>query len=152
MLNLKLNADQLTGDNSYEFGLQKSFLDNRLLLSGSFGVENQKIDEKNNQNNFIGDLNFEYLLNEPGTFRVNIFNESNDKTIIQNEQQGTFTQGAGLRYKEDFHTLKDFKAIQYFLDFFRAKKNRRYLGKNASKKIPLPNLEEGTQLFIKPNH
>jgi len=152
MLNLKLNADQLTGDNSYEFGLQKSFLDNRLLLSGSFGVENQKIDEKNNQNNFIGDLNFEYLLNEPGTFRVNIFNESNDKTIIQNEQQGTFTQGAGLRYKEDFHTLKDFKAIQYFLDFFRAKKNRRYLGKNANKKIPLPNLEEGTQLLIKPNH
>ena len=73
-LNVNMNADQVSGDNSYEFGVTKGFLDNRLILSGSFGVENQKADETN-QSSLIGDVNLEYLLNQSGTFRINIFNE-----------------------------------------------------------------------------
>jgi len=137
-LNVDLNSDQLTGDNSYEFGVKKGFLDDRLILSGSFGVENQKIDESTDQSYVIGDVNLEYLLNKNGTFRVNIFNESNDKTIIQNQDQGTFTQGAGLSYKEDFNTVKDFKAIQYFLDIFRRKKNKRYPIKRKRRQVLVP--------------
>lgn len=142
-LNVNLNSDQLTGDNSYEFGVKKGFLDDRLIFSGSFGVENQKIDETTDQSHVIGDVNLEYLLNETGTFRVNIFNESNDKTIIQNQDQGTFTQGAGLSYKEDFNTVKDFKAIQYFLDIFRRKKNKRYPIKRKKRQVLVPK-EEGS--------
>jgi len=137
-LNVNLNSDQLTGDNSYEFGVKKGFLDDRLILSGSFGVENQKIDENTDNSYVIGDVNLEYLLNETGTFRVNIFNESNDQTIIQNQDQGTFTQGAGLTYKEDFNTVKDFKAVQYFLDIFRRKKNKRYPIKRKKRQVLVP--------------
>lgn len=138
-LNLNVDSDNLTGDNTYEFGVSKGFLDDRLILSGSFGVENRKTDESSNQNSIIGDLNLEYLLNESGTFRINIFNESNDKTIIQNSDQSSFTQGVGLYYKEDFHTLKDFKAVQYFLDIFRKKANKRYPIKRKRKQTPVPN-------------
>lgn len=136
-LNVNMNSDQLSGDNSYEFGISKGFLDDRLILSGSFGVENQKADETN-QSSLIGDVNLEYLLNQSGTFRVNIFNESNDQSTIQSAKQGPFTQGIGLYYKEDFDSFHDFKAVQYFLDIFRKKKNKRYPIKRKRKQVPVP--------------
>ncbi|MCH2230793.1 MAG: translocation/assembly module TamB [Crocinitomicaceae bacterium] len=136
-LNVNLDSDILTGDNSYEFGISKGFLDDRLLFSGSFGVENQHFDD-HTENAFIGDVKLEYLLNESGTFRVNIFNESNDKTIIQDQNKGPFTQGAALNYQEEFHKVKDFKVIQYFLDIFRKKKNKRYPIKRKHKQVPVP--------------
>lgn len=144
-LNINLDNDQITGDNTFEFGVKKGFLDDRLILSGSFGVENQKVDD-HGESSFIGDLNLEYLLNESGTFRVNIFNESNDKTIIQNQQRGHFTQGAGFHYQEDFNTVKDFKVIQYFLDIFRKKKNKRYPIKRKRKQTPVPKNNDGGYL------
>jgi len=136
-LNVNMNSDQLSGDNSYEFGISKGFLDDRLILSGSFGVENQKADETN-QSSLIGDVNLEYLLNQTGTFRINIFNKSNDQSTIQTAKQGLFTQGIGLYYKEDFNSFKDFKAVQYFLDIFRKKKNKRYPIKRKRKQVPVP--------------
>lgn len=137
-MNVNMNSDNLTGDNTYEFGVTKGFLNDRLILSGSFGVENRKNVEAGQESSIIGDINLEYLLNESGTFRVNIFNASNDKSIIQSEDQGSFTQGAGLYYKEDFHTIKDFKAIQYFLDIFRKKGKKRYPIKRKRKQTPVP--------------
>lgn len=139
-LNVNMDSDHLTGDNTYEFGVSKGFLDDRLILSGSFGVENRKTDESSNQNSVIGDVNLEYLLNKNGTFRVNIFNTSNDKTVIQTNQQGAYTQGAGLYYKEDFNSVKDFKVIQYFLDIFRRNGNKRYPIKRKRKQTPVPQI------------
>lgn len=136
-LNVNMSSDQLSGNDSYEFGVSKGFLDDRLILSGSFGVANQKADETN-QSSLIGDVNLEYLLNQSGTFRINIFNESNDRAIIQSAKQGNFTQGIGLYYKEDFSSFKEFKAIQYFLDIFRKKKNKRYPIKRKRKQVPVP--------------
>ena len=138
LLNINMNSDQLSGDNTYEFGVSKGFLNDRLILYGSFGVENQRIDETTDESSLIGDINIEYLLNESGTFRVNIFSESNDRTIIQSQEQGEFTQGVGLNYKEDFHTIKDFKAIQYFLDIFRKKENKRYPIKRKRRQVAIP--------------
>lgn len=139
-MNVNLNSDQRTGDNTYEFGVSKGFLDDRLILSGSFGVENRQVSQSEKQSNVIGDVKLEYLLNQDGSIRVNIFNESNDKTIIQNADQGNFTQGAGLTYKEDFRTVKDFKLIQYFLDFFRKKENKRYPDKRKRKQVKVPEM------------
>ncbi|MEJ6617478.1 MAG: translocation/assembly module TamB domain-containing protein [Crocinitomicaceae bacterium] len=136
-LNVNMNSDQLSGNDSYEFGVSKGFLDDRLILSGSFGVENQKADETS-QSSLIGDVNLEYLLNQTGTFRINIFNMSNDQSTIQTAKQGNFTQGVGLYYKEDFRTIHDFKAVQYFLDVFRKKKNKRYPIKRKRKQVPVP--------------
>lgn len=137
-LNVNYNNDQLTGDSQYEFGISKGFLDDRLILSGSFGVENTDNSEGDVHSNLIGDLNLEYLLNESGTFRVNIFNQSTDKTIIQENNLGNFTQGAGLSYKEDFNDVNDFKLIQSFLDLFRSKENKRFIKKQNKQKRRVP--------------
>ena len=136
-LNVNLDSDKLTGEDTYELGVTKGFLDNRLILSGSFGIENQKIDESKDRSSIIGDVRLEYLLNENGTFRINIFNESNNNRIIQNQDQGPFTQGAGLHYQEDFNNIKDFKAIQYFFDIFRKKQNKRYPIKRKRRQVSI---------------
>ena len=106
-------------------------------------MESQASDDSQ-ESGFIGDLNLEYLLNESGTFRVNIFNESNAKSVIQNNQQGHFTQGAGLHYQEDFEPTEDFKAIQYFLDIFRKKENKRFPIKRKRRQTPVPPKTEET--------
>ncbi|MDG1331339.1 MAG: translocation/assembly module TamB domain-containing protein [Crocinitomicaceae bacterium] len=133
-LNFNIDNDNLTQDNTVELGLKKGFLDDRLILSGSFGVET----EADDHSSIIGDVNLEYSLNESGTFRVNIFNESNDKTIIQDQQKGNFTQGAGLHYQEDFNGADDFNAFQAFLDIFRKKENKRNKNKRKKRQVPVP--------------
>ena len=157
-LNVDFNSDQITGDNKLEFGLSKGFLDDRLILSGSFGVENygenSGVEDENGEvigSELIGDVRLEYLLNESGTFRVNIFNESTDRTIIQDGDQGKFTQGAGLNYREDFNSIEDFKLIQYVLDIFRKKGNKRYLdrGKKQQRRVP-PETEIKEEPELKP--
>ena len=90
-------------------------------------------------------MNLEYSLNESGSFKINIFNESNQNTILNN-QLGLFTQGAGLQYQEDFTTLDEFKALQYLLDIFRKKEKKKYPKKNKEKRTPIPTIEEENNL------
>lgn len=137
-LNVSYDSDNLSENKQYEFGITKGFLDNRLILSGSFGVENYIDESSVQQSGLIGDLSLEYLLNEDGTFRVNIFNESTDKTVIQEATLGKFTQGAGLSYKEEFNSTREFKALQYFLDIFRKRQNKRYPIKRKKQQRPVP--------------
>ncbi|MGB0933288.1 MAG: translocation/assembly module TamB domain-containing protein, partial [Lishizhenia sp.] len=137
-LNVALDSDELTGDNSYELGVSKGFLDDRLIVSGSFGVENRTNENAAQTNNFIGDVSIEYLLNESGNFRVNVFNESNDYSIIQDNNVGQFTQGVGLQYQEEFQNLGDFKLFQYIADVFRTKKNKKYNYSEKKKLKPIP--------------
>jgi hypothetical protein len=139
-LNFNIDNDAVTDDNTVELGLRKGFLDDRLILSGTFGVET----ESNDHSSIIGDVNLEYSLNESGTFRVNIFNESNDKTIISDQQEGHFTQGASLHYQEDFNGTEDFKALQAFLDIFRKKKNKRNKQKRKKRQVAVPPKEGET--------
>jgi len=120
---------------SAELGLQKSLLNDRLVIKGSLGVE------KGTQNaggSFIGDVNVEYLINEKGTFRASIFNESNDNTVIQEKSQGQFTQGAGLNYQEEFNNIHDFQMIQYALDLFRKPGQKKYPIKRKRKQKEIP--------------
>ena len=124
-LNVNLDSDQLSGESTYEFGVTKGFLDNRLILNGSFGVENVTSSSQS-QSALIGDVRLEYLLNESGTVRINVFNESNDFSVINEKSLGPFTQGAGIHYQEDFDNFDNFKLAQYFLDIFRKKGNKRY--------------------------
>lgn len=142
-LKVGIDNDMISGDNTYEFGISKGFLNDRLIFSGSFGVENygeEEVDDNGNVSTgqLIGDLNLEYVINESGTFRVNIFNESTDKTIIQESGEGDFTQGAGLSYKEDFESFDDFKVVQFVLDLFRKKENKRYIKRSKKNQRPVP--------------
>ncbi len=134
--NVDLSSDNVAG-NEVAFGVTKGFLDDRLTITGSFGVESTTAGEQS-KSALIGDLEIEYKLNESGTFRVNVFNESNDNSVLQSQNQGRFTQGAGVHYREDFNTAKDFKVIQKFFDIFRKKENKRYPYRRKKRQTPVP--------------
>jgi hypothetical protein len=142
-MNVNLESDNLSGQFSGEFGLSKNFLNDRLQVSGSLGVGSVRDESVQNgnapgQNTIIGDVEAEYLLNDDGTFRISAFNESNNNTAIQNNNQGQFTQGVGVSYKEDFHTLEDFKLFQFFANLFRSKENKKDLPRDKDKRKPIP--------------
>jgi len=138
-LNVDYGADKVAGDNSVELGVKTGLLNDRLIVSGSFGVENKTdgesgTNEGSTQSSLIGDVNIEYLINEKGTFRVNVFNQSNANSV--NENSGSFTQGAGISYHEEFNSWKDFELFQAFLDIFRKKEKKHFKNKKVKKKLP----------------
>lgn len=128
-LNVDMKSDDVSKDSKYGVGLKTGFLDDRLIVSGSFGVENKSATDatsgtsSKSTNSLIGDVSVEYLVNEKGTFRINAFNKSNNNSVKEN--QGPFTQGAGISYHEDFNKFEDFELMQFFLDIFRKKANRK---------------------------
>ncbi len=135
-MKVDIDSDDVTGEGSVEFGVSKGFFDDKLLVSTSFGVGNQGTA---NDGAIIGDVSVEYLLNQDGTFRVNVFNRSNTNNALQQNQQGPLTQGIGINYKEDFHNMEDFKLIQFIFDVFRTEENRKVMGKRKDKKLtPIP--------------
>lgn len=122
-LNVEYDGDQTTGQKKYAVGGQYAIGQNQnFILKGTFGVANTASGESQAQTTLIGDMSLEYLINEDGTFRVNIFNESNDNSVIQDKTNGLFTQGVGLHYQEEFNTAEDFKLLQVLLDLFRNEK------------------------------
>jgi hypothetical protein len=138
-LNVDYGADKVAGDNSVELGVKTGLLNDRLIVSGSFGVENKTDNASGPSNNatqssLIGDVNIEYLINEKGTFRVNVFNQSNANSV--NENSGPFTQGAGISYHEEFNTWKDFQLFQTVLDVFRKKDKKHFKKVKVKKKLP----------------
>ncbi|SFT38390.1 Family of unknown function [Lishizhenia tianjinensis] len=134
-IGVALDKDELTGDNTVELGVSKEFLDDKLIVSTSFGVENSAANSATNTSNFIGDVRVEYVLNDARTMRVNVYNESNDYSVIQDNNQGQYTQGVGIHYQEDFQNLSDFKLFQYIGNLFRKEDNKKEDNKNK-KKIP----------------
>ncbi len=136
-LNVGLDKNNLTLGTSYSVGITKGFYGDKLILKGNFGVENTGASSYTNKNLPIGDVNLEYKLNDAGTFKINIFNESNQNRIYSNNT-ALFTQGAGIQYQEEFNSFKNFKVFQYFLDFFRSKDNKKIkITKNKNRK-PVP--------------
>lgn len=147
-MNVNLDADQNTGESSFEFGIKKGFIDDRLIFTGSFGVENSSgAQQQQGQSALIGDVSLEYLINESGTFRINVFNESNDYSIIQDKNLGPFSQGAGLHYQEDFDTWQNFKIGQYFLDIFRSKQNKKFPIKRKRRQTSVPQVGDSGSIL-----
>ena len=127
--------NDLVGIDLIEFGISKRFFNDRLIVSGNFGLEEDSTGSSQTSSYIpIGDIFVEYLINESGTFRATAFSESDPYNVGTDETgQKPSTQGAGLSYQEDFTNIDDFKLIQYFFDIFRPKSKRRYLRKNKNK-------------------
>jgi len=123
------------GASNVSTSVQKSILNDRLIITGNFGVQNNT-GSSSATGGFVGDVSVEYLVNESGTFRVNAFNRSNSNTVKENT--GPFTQGAGLSYHEDFNSRKDFILLQSFLDIFRAKENKIEKLKRKKRQTKVP--------------
>lgn len=122
-MNVGYNDNTVTGDKNFQFGLQRAYGQKQnIVLKTSLGVSNNT-STGTSQNSLIGSFNLEYLINADGTFRVSIFNESNDKGILSNKDKGDFTQGVGLHYEESFNNASESRIIEFFINLFR-KKNK----------------------------
>ena len=101
---IQLAYDDKEGGQDIALGFEKNL--GRVVLKGSFGVANSTDAQSQTQSNLIGDMSLEYLINDDGSFRVNLFNESNDNSVIQDKTQGLFTQGVGLHYQKEFNNAE----------------------------------------------
>lgn len=115
---IRLAYDDKEGGQDIALGFEKSL--GRVILKTTLGVSNSTDAQSQTQSNLIGDMSLEYLINDDGSFRVNLFNESNDNSVIQDKSQGAFTQGVGLHYQKEFNNLKELKEKKK-----RAKKRRK---------------------------
>ncbi|AEA42511.1 hypothetical protein Fluta_0506 [Fluviicola taffensis DSM 16823] len=122
-MNVGYNDNAVTGDKNFQFGLERAVGKNKnFVLKSSLGVSNNT-STGTSTNSLIGSFNAEYLINPDGSFRVSIFNESNDKGILSNKDKGDFTQGIGLHYEESFNNFSESRIIEFFANIFR-KKNK----------------------------
>jgi len=115
-------GDQISNE-ELAVAISTQLFNERLVLSGNFGVSNGNQTNKN-PSNLIGDFNIEYKINEDGTFRIRAFNESNDLDPI-NATQAPYTQGVGVYYKESFNTLKETKILKSLEKIFRRKETEK---------------------------
>lgn len=145
------NASSVT--RATTFGIQTALGENKnIILTGAFGVANSTTGQTSSSS-LIGDMSIEYLINDDGTFRVKIFNESNDKGVLTEKYRGDYTQGIGVHYQEQFNALSDSRMLQTFgkigkkqtyqmignaiLNVFRRKEKKVYL-RESKKRKPIP--------------
>lgn len=97
-------------DMEVDLALSSNLLNNRLLFNGNFGYRDKTL----NTNQFIGDFDLEYLLNQSGTVRLKAYNRYNDQNYYV--KTATTTQGVGVVLKRDFDNVFSFlKPISRYL-------------------------------------
>lgn len=128
---------QFTRNNHFSFGVDMRRVDesnmeyqvdllyqpnDRWIVNGNFGYRenNNNIDD---YNQYITDVDIEYLLTESGKLRLKFYNHTIDRTVELREAKNT--QGAGVVYKEDFDSVFDM-----FRYYWRALMN---IGKKKNK-------------------
>ncbi len=78
-------------------------ISDRILINGKVGVPVGGVSESV----IVGDVEIQFLLNEDGSLRANIFNRQNDIQFIGAGEADGYTQGVGLSYTYDFDTFKE---------------------------------------------
>ena len=98
-------GDNITSD---EMAVQLStqLFNEKVVINSNLGVS-QGNSINQNEDQFIGDVNIEYLINEDGTFRVRVFSRTNEYDITNTNQSKT-TSGIGVFYKKEFSKWKDY--------------------------------------------
>jgi hypothetical protein len=144
-LNVDYGADAAAGESKVELGVAKGFLDDKLVITGSFGVENRSAAANGSQaytNSMIGDVNIEYKIQD--NFRVRAFNQSNTNSV--NENQGPFTQGFGVSYYEEFHRFSDLAFVKQLKQLLTKspKKSGQPQPKKHRQPVTLPQDEKST--------
>lgn len=146
-LNVDYGADVVAGESKVELGVAKGFLDDKLVITGSFGVENRSTTagsdgSKLNTNTMIGDVNIEYKVQD--NFRVRAFNQSNTNSV--NENQGPFTQGVGVSYYEEFNHFSELAFVKQLRQLLvkSPKKSGEPQPKKHRQPVTLPSNEKST--------
>lgn len=114
-------------DMEFEGMLSGQLLNNRLIINGNFGYQDNPL----SNTNFVGDFEAEWLVNRSGDIRLKAYNETNDRYYIRTNLT---TQGIGIIFKKDFERWAD-------LLFWKKWKLRR-LEKRLEKEAKADTLEQ----------
>ena len=129
-LNINLNYQNADLEHAAEYSVaaSTSLFNNRTLIEGNVGYADDKYNS-GNSSTFIGDFSIEQKLNEAGTWRVKVFNVTNQYNQLTSTNP--YAQGVALIYKQDFNTGKD------IAESFKVKKKdkNKKKKKKESKKI-----------------
>ncbi|MDR0207184.1 MAG: translocation/assembly module TamB [Bacteroidales bacterium] len=105
---LGFNIDKQDNYQEYSVNARAQFYNNRIEIKVGLGYAENSAANFDNNNNVVGDVSIEYLLNPDGNWRIRAF-YFNDKTgtvdNIWRPQQGG---GVGITFQQEFDNRKDF--------------------------------------------
>ena len=106
-LRVDVNYRPATAETSSEFdvGLSTQFLDDRLLIDGTFGMLNNRNTTLEQASTIVGDINIQYAITTNRQLWVRVFNRTNTVDILDNK--APYTQGVGLSYQRNFSSLRE---------------------------------------------
>src|SRR5690606_984781 len=110
-------------------------LSDRIVLNGKLGVPVGGEDSS-----IVGDVEIQFLLNEDGSLRAQVFNRENNITYL-GEGIG-YTQGVGLAYEVDFNSFRELWQKIFLKAEERARRERLRLEEEEKKKqeqLPVQN-------------
>src|SRR5690606_12873545 len=102
-------------------------LSDRIVLNGKLGVPVGGEDSS-----IVGDVEIQFLLNEDGSLRAQVFNRENNITYL-GEGIG-YTQGVGLAYEVDFNSFRELWQKIFLKAEERARRERLRLEEEEKKK------------------
>jgi hypothetical protein len=106
-----------------ELVLSTQLFNDKLSVDGNVGSNANS--QSTNTNNIVGEVNIEYKITDDGKVKVKTFNRANDNTQV-NLSTGSYTQGMGVFYREEFDTIGElFK--RYLHIFHRRKKEEEII-------------------------
>lgn len=105
-LNFKYQNANESQAAQYSVSASTSLFNDRTVIEGYFGYVDDK--EMTNTNiQFIGDFSIEQKLNEQGTWRVKVFNVTNQDELRNATHNNPYAQGVAVIYKQDFNNRQD---------------------------------------------
>ena len=81
-------------------------INDKILIDGKLGVTGGANSSLANQSGLVGEVEIEFLLNDEGSLRSNVFNRQNE--IQYSEEEEGYTQGVGISYQFDFDIFSEF--------------------------------------------
>lgn len=130
--NWNIGANLATGDRGwsdmdFEGILSGSLLNNRLLINGNFGYKENSLTNLNNNTNFVGDFDVQWLLNRSGIVSLKAYNKTNDRYFSKST---LYTQGIGILIQREFDTWKQ------LFSFLHPKRKQSAASKDSAKTRP----------------
>ena len=148
-VDVNFNYQNATADKAAEYavGASTSLFNDRTVIETYVGYKDDKSSDFSNQ--FVGDFSVEQKLNALGTWRLKVFNVTNQDELRNATRNNPYAQGIALIYKQDFNNRKDLIA-----SFTRNKKDKEAKQKKERKRKKQKEkeavLNENVELNTKP--
>lgn len=127
-VDVNFNYQNATADKAAEYtvGASTSLFNDRTVIQTYFGYKDDNSSTASDQ--FIGDFSVEQKLNELGTWRLKVFNVTNQDELRNATRNSPYAQGVAVIYKQDFNNRKDLIA-----SFKRSSKKEKKPKKKSKK-------------------